>query len=83
MRPTPFNTKHKQKNKSTGDELAQTHQGNNNWYGHDSRDLGWMHWDSAAADPATDARAGLLRFASELVRFRRACPLLRRKEFLA
>jgi isoamylase len=78
-----------------GDELLQTHFGNNNWYGHDTR-LSHMHWsgplgeaeegkeagggadsdDDLAAparppSPPDSARADLLRFASELVRWRR------------
>jgi isoamylase len=94
-----------------GDELLQTHWGNNNWYGHDTR-LAHMHWsgplvegggggggagsegddaaaaarkgrDAAAADddddlaspaspptPPDEPRAELLRFASELLRWR-------------
>lgn len=87
-----------------GDELLQTHWGNNNWYGHDTR-LAHMHWSgpegegggwggadkeqkgsSTAAGAADDAddlaspalpptapdapRAELLRFASELLRWR-------------
>jgi hypothetical protein len=60
-----------------GDEIAQTHYGNNNWYGHDDN-VSHVHWD-AADQPA---RAALLRFSSELIRFRRECPLLRRSEFL-
>ncbi|GBF96584.1 isoamylase-type starch debranching enzyme [Raphidocelis subcapitata] len=60
-----------------GDEIAQTHYGNNNWYGHDNG-ISHMHWDTADQPE----RAALLRFASELIRFRRACPLLRRSEFL-
>lgn len=70
LAPTPSYT--------PGDEIAQTHYGNNNWYGHDDR-IGHVHWDALEADPA---RGALLRFASELIKFRRACPLLRRDTFL-
>jgi isoamylase len=84
-----------------GDELLQTHWGNNNWYGHDTR-LSHMHWSgpeggdggedgaaaaaAAAGDAGADAddlgaparpptppdapRAEMLRFASELLRWR-------------
>jgi pullulanase/glycogen debranching enzyme len=60
-----------------GDEVGQTHFGNNNWYGHDDK-IGHMHWD-AAQQPE---RAAFLRFSSELIRFRKECPLLGRADFL-
>lgn len=61
-----------------GDEAGQTHYGNNNWYGHDGR-IAHFHWDALESDAD---RASLLRFTSELIRFRRECPLLGRAEFL-
>ena len=60
-----------------GDEIARTHFGNNNWYGHDNA-IAHMHWDTAEQP----ARAAFLRFCSELIRFRRQSPLLRRADFL-
>ena len=61
----------------TGDEIAQTHFGNNNWYGHDNR-FSHMHW-AAGEQPE---RAAFMCFCSELIRFRKECPLLGRAEFL-
>ncbi|KAF6261424.1 glycoside hydrolase superfamily [Scenedesmus sp. NREL 46B-D3] len=61
-----------------GDEIATTHHGNNNWYGHDT-ELSHMHWPSHK----DDRRQGLLRFTSELIKFRRSCRALRRDKFLA
>lgn len=58
-----------------GDEVAKSHGGNNNWYGHDNP-MSWMQWDEA--DPAKQA---LLRFTSELIKFRKSSPLLGREEF--
>uniref|UniRef100_A0A383WPZ9 isoamylase n=1 Tax=Tetradesmus obliquus TaxID=3088 RepID=A0A383WPZ9_TETOB len=60
-----------------GDEIAVTHHGNNNWYGHDT-ELSHMHWPSHK----DDRRQGLLRFASELIKFRRSCKVLKRETFL-
>lgn len=57
--------------------MAATHRGNNNWYGHDT-DLSHMHWP----DEGDERRQSLLRFTSELVKFRRSCPLLNRENFL-
>ncbi|KAF8065538.1 ISA3 [Scenedesmus sp. PABB004] len=59
-----------------GDEVAITHHGNNNWYGHDT-ELSHMHW------PGEDdeRRTALLRFTSELIKFRRSCPMLARETF--
>lgn len=54
-----------------------THHGNNNWYGHDT-ELSHMHWPSHK----DDRRQGLLRFASELIKFRRSCKVLKRETFL-
>ena len=59
-----------------GDELAKSHGGNNNWYGHDTP-MAHLQWNDSRPEVA-----GLLRFASELIHFRRACPLLGRAEFL-
>lgn len=59
-----------------GDEMAKTHWGNNNWYGHDTK-LSHLQWD--LSDPA---KMALLRFTSELLLFRRTHPSLRRAEFL-
>jgi pullulanase/glycogen debranching enzyme len=58
-----------------GDELAKTHNGNNNWYGHNA-DWTFMNWD------LNDAQQGLLRFCSELIKFRRGHPALAREEFV-
>jgi pullulanase/glycogen debranching enzyme len=60
-----------------GDEIAITHHGNNNWYGHDT-ELSHMHWPSHK----DDRRQGLLRFTSELIKFRRTCKVLKRDSFL-
>eukprot|EP00878_Enallax_costatus_P007157 GHUV01007501.1.p1 GENE.GHUV01007501.1~~GHUV01007501.1.p1 ORF type:complete len:653 (+),score=139.42 GHUV01007501.1:404-2362(+) len=60
-----------------GDEVAISHHGNNNWYGHDT-ELSHMHWPSQG----DERRQGLLRFTSELIRFRKSCPLLNREHFL-
>ena len=54
-----------------GDELAKSHDGNNNWYGHDTP-MAHMQWDGER----DEAKAGLLRFMGELIAFRVACPLL-------
>jgi isoamylase len=60
-----------------GDEIAQSHYGNNNWYGHDN-EISHMHWDTADQPE----RAAFFRFCSELIRFRKDNPLLGRAEFL-
>lgn len=59
-----------------GDELAWTHYGNNNWYGHDNKmtQLQWAQGD--------EEKQGLRRFVSELIKFRRSHPALGRAEFL-
>jgi glycogen operon protein len=59
----------------TGDECALTHNGNNNWYGHDKAwtQMQWVLDDNAA---------GLLEFARGLIQLRRTHPALRRTEFL-
>eukprot|EP00879_Flechtneria_rotunda_P016955 GHRR01017751.1.p1 GENE.GHRR01017751.1~~GHRR01017751.1.p1 ORF type:complete len:654 (+),score=196.97 GHRR01017751.1:803-2764(+) len=59
-----------------GDEVAVTHYGNNNWYGHDT-DLSHMHWP----DAKDDRRQSLLRFTSEVIKFRKSCPMLNREHF--
>ena len=59
-----------------GDELGQTHFGNNNWYGHDN-EISHMNWNISDPD-----RVGFLRFTSELIKFRKKCPLLSRDHFL-
>jgi isoamylase len=63
-----------------GDEYAQSREGNNNWYGHDSR-LSHYRWDELAAARA-EPGGGWFRFYTELVKLRRACPLLGRPDFL-
>jgi pullulanase/glycogen debranching enzyme len=78
-----------------GDEVAVSHQGNNNWYGHDSS-LSHMSWPSGeggsngtgnssgggGASILNDgAKQALLRFTSELIRFRRGCRPLSRDSF--
>jgi len=60
-----------------GDELGQTHQGNNNTYCQDN-ELTWTKWDDV--DAAADA--GLMGFTRKLLALRRAFPVLRRGRFL-
>jgi pullulanase/glycogen debranching enzyme len=60
-----------------GDELAKSHGGNNNWYGHDNA-MSHMQWDV----DRDEGKAALLHFMSELVRWRVQHPLLGRAEFL-
>jgi glycogen operon protein len=59
---------------AAGDEVARTQHGNNNAYCQDS-ELGWFDWrfDRGARD--------LLAFVRQLVRLRRAHPVLRRRHF--
>lgn len=56
--------------------MAVTHHGNNNWYGHDTQ-LAHMHWPG----PDDERRQALLRFTSELIKWRRGCPMLNRSSF--
>jgi isoamylase len=56
-----------------GDELGRTQLGNNNAYCQDN-ELSWYDW------PAVDA--DMLAFARELIAFRRAHPVFRRRRFL-
>jgi isoamylase len=57
-----------------GDELGRTQGGNNNAYCQDN-EISWLDW------PAVDS--GLLSFTADLVAFRRAHPVFRRRRFLA
>ena len=63
-----------------GDEYAQSRQGNNNWYGHDTP-MTHFKWDDCEA-AKKDASDGWFRFYSELIKFRKECPLLGRSDFL-
>ena len=59
-----------------GDELGRTQQGNNNVYCQDN-ELSWINWD-------LDLEAiGLLEFTRQLIEFRKAHPVFRRRRFLA
>jgi glycogen operon protein len=58
-----------------GDECRRTQQGNNNAYCQDN-EVSWFDWRLA------DAHADLVRFVTELVRFRLGNPTLRRRSFL-
>lgn len=60
---------------NTGDELAKTHDGNNNWYGH-NKEWTFVNWD------LKDSQQNLLRFCSELIKFRKGHPALARAEFV-
>jgi hypothetical protein len=60
---------------STGDEYGHSHNGNNNWYGHDNA---MTHFDWVPSD----AQQAFFRFYSGLIHFRRECPLLGRESFL-
>ncbi len=51
-----------------------THNGNNNWYGHDAP-WTWMPWK------LDEAQQGLLRFTRELIELRHQHPALRRENF--
>jgi glycogen operon protein len=57
----------------SGDEIANTQDGNNNAYCQDNP-LGWIDW----SDPDRD----LLSFARKLIAYRKAHPVLRRRRFL-
>jgi isoamylase len=63
-----------------GDEYGQTRHGNNNWYGHDT-ELTHIRWDLREA-AKSDEGNGWFRYYTELIKFRKACPLLGRSEFL-
>ena len=57
-----------------GDELGRTQQGNNNAYCQDN-ELSWINWDLDLV--------GLLEFTRQLIEFRKAHPVFRRRRFLA
>jgi glycogen operon protein len=57
-----------------GDEFGRTQRGNNNAYCQDN-DISWMNWDLAEQNGA------LVRFTRELIAFRKASPLLRRRSY--
>jgi glycogen operon protein len=57
-----------------GDELGRTQGGNNNAYCQDN-EISWLDWG------LREQHAGLLRFFSRLIRFRKAHPALRRETF--
>jgi len=56
-----------------GDELGRTQQGNNNAYCQDN-EITWVDW--------ADADTALLEYATNLIEFRRAHPVFRRRRFL-
>ena len=56
-----------------GDEVGNTQKGNNNAYCQDN-EIGWIDW--------ADADEDFLAFASRLIAFRKAHPILRQKLFL-
>jgi isoamylase len=56
-----------------GDEMGRTQQGNNNAYCQDN-EITWFDWDGADQD--------LLDFSRQLIAFRRAHPVFRRRRFL-
>ncbi|HRO91572.1 MAG TPA: alpha-amylase family glycosyl hydrolase, partial [Promineifilum sp.] len=58
-----------------GDEMAHTKYGNNNTYAQDN-DLSWLNWDRLRE------HAGLFRFFSRCIAFRKAHPALRRRYHL-
>ena len=60
----------------SGDEYLQSHEGNNNWYGHDGP-MTWYNWAAAEA-----GAAGFVRFFSELAALRSSHPALGRTTFL-
>lgn len=55
-----------------GDEVAHTKQGNNNTYCHDN-DLNWFDWTRV------EQEAEMLRFCRQMIAFRHAHPLLRKR----
>ena len=57
-----------------GDEIARTQNGNNNAYCQDN-EISWLDWDLPPAS------RDLLAFTQEMLRFRRAHPVLRRRRF--
>ena len=57
-----------------GDEIGRTQHGNNNAYCHDD-ELGWMDWSKVSEN------ADLLRFTTEIIRFRREHSVLRGNRF--
>jgi glycogen operon protein len=57
-----------------GDEIGHTKKGNNNTYSQDN-ELSWHDWSPA------ESGKDFLRFASRMVAFRRANPVLRRRRF--
>lgn len=59
-----------------GDEYGLTHNGNNNWYGHDNS-MSWLDWQ------VSPEQEEFYRFYSSLIKFRRNCPLLGRDTFLS
>ncbi|KAL3138098.1 Isoamylase 3, chloroplastic [Trebouxia sp. C0009 RCD-2024] len=59
-----------------GDEYAQTRDGNNNWYGHDT-EMTRFQWDQLEG-----VRDTFFRFYSEIIKFRKGHPLLGRTDFL-
>lgn len=59
-----------------GDEYGHSCNGNNNWYGHDSK-MTWFNWERVKSDTN-----GLVRFTSELIKFRRSHPVLGQAEFI-
>jgi isoamylase len=63
-----------------GDELALTHNGNNNWYGHDNK-MTQMDW-SALENQQGSLQADFHRFMTELLNFRKAHPALGSENFL-
>lgn len=58
-----------------GDECRRTQRGNNNAYCQDN-ELSWFDWQ------LVEKNAGLVRFVSNLIKFRRNQPTVRRKRFL-
>ncbi|GIL56414.1 hypothetical protein Vafri_11724 [Volvox africanus] len=61
----------------SGDEVGKSHGGNNNWYGHDTA-MAHLQWSEG--EPQRDE---LLRFTSELIKFRRSHSALGREHFLS
>jgi glycogen operon protein len=59
---------------SHGDEMGRTQQGNNNVYCQDNA-LAWIDWN------LTDEQQAFLTLTSQLVRFRLAHPVLRRRKY--
>lgn len=57
-----------------GDEMARSQQGNNNGYCQDN-ELSWFDWD------LKDDNADLLEFTRQLIQFRKAHPVFRRRKW--